>query len=276
GTEKLVFEGRVPVDQFDIMKAPYQEGSFPFPVKYGYAAVGELEGDTRCVFALFPHQTEFCLPREALISLPEEVPPERAVLAANMETALNVLWDSGAGAGDRIAVIGAGLVGMLAGYLAARLPGAEVTLVDLNADRSRIAHILGCEFASPVAAPKGCDVVIHASASSAGLNTALSCAGHDATVVEASWHGSASVSVALGGVFHSARLRLISSQVGALPPVKRPRWSHHRRLTKALELLKDDVLDTLISGETRFEDLPAQYAAILASPDTLCHRIVYS
>ncbi|MEM9844126.1 MAG: zinc-binding alcohol dehydrogenase, partial [Pseudomonadota bacterium] len=206
GTERLVFEGRVPEDQHDLMRAPHQEGAFPFPVKYGYAVVGDVEeGDMAktTVFALYPHQTRFCLPKEAVLRVPADVPPERAVLAANMETALNVLWDSAAGAGDRIAVVGAGVVGALAGYLAARLPGAEVTLVDPNRERASLASSFACDFAIPEDAPDTCDVVIHASATSEGLATALGCAGPEGTIVEASWYGAESVTAPLGGAFHS-------------------------------------------------------------------------
>ncbi|WP_043770572.1 zinc-dependent alcohol dehydrogenase [Roseivivax isoporae] len=278
GTERLVFEGRVPESDAARMRAPFQEGDFPFPVKYGYAAVARAtEGAHagRNVFALAPHQAHMRLPEDALIPLPEDVPPERAVLAANMETALNVLWDSGAGAGDRVAIVGAGTVGALVGYLAARLPGAEVTLVDTLPERGSLAAALGCGFAGPGDAPGDCDVVIHASASARGLASALAAAGPQATVVEASWHGAGTTEVPLGGAFHSLRLRLVSSQVGALPPLRAPRWTYRRRLTKALELLADPALDVLISGETGFADLPGRYAAILDDPQTLCHRIRY-
>ena len=278
GTERLVFEGRVPESEWPRMQAPYQEGSFPFPVKYGYAMVAEaVEGGDagRAFFALFPHQTEFRLPEVAVIAVPEAVPAARAVLAANMETALNILWDSGAGAGDRIAVIGSGVVGALVGYLCARLPGAEVVMVDQQPGRAELARALGCGFAGPEAAPQDCDVVINASASAAGLATALGCAGQGAVVVEASWHGAGETPVPLGGAFHSRRLRLISSQVGQLPQDHAPRWTYRRRLAKALALLADPVLDLLISGETAFDDLPAAYGPILTAPGTLCHRIRY-
>lgn len=277
GTERLVAEGRVPPSEFSRMRAPFQEGEFPFPVKYGYAMVAEgMDGPFagRAVFSLHPHQDRFRLPEAAVLPLPDGVPPSRAVLAANMETALNILWDSGAGAGDRIAVVGAGVVGALTGYLAARLPGAEVALIDPQ-PRGDLARMLGCVHALPHAADGDCDVVIHASASAAGLALALDLAGPEAAVVEASWHGAGETPVALGGAFHSRRLRLISSQVGALPPVRRPRWTFRRRLEKALSLLSDPVLDALISGETAFADLPAAYPGILAAPQTLCHRIRY-
>lgn len=276
GTERLVFEGRVPQSEHTRMRCPAQEGEFPFPVKYGYCAVGRVaEGALagRVVFALHPHQARWRLPESALTPLPDGLPPERAVLAANMETALNMLWDSGAGAGDRIAVIGAGVVGALVGWLAARLPGTEVTLVDVNPDREPLARHLGCRFALPDAAPQDCDLVVHLSASAPGLATAIDCAGMEATVVEGSWHGAGATPVPLGGAFHSRRLRLVGSQVGQLPPERVPRWSHARRLAKALELLADPALDALVSGETPLEALPAHYGAILSAPGTLCHRI---
>ncbi|TGN67706.1 zinc-binding alcohol dehydrogenase [Paracoccus liaowanqingii] len=278
GTERLVLSGRVPASEHDRMRAPYQEGDFPFPVKYGYAAVGlvtegALQG--RHVFALHPHQTEFRLPEAALTPLPQALAPERAVLAANMETALTILWDSGAGAGDRIAVIGGGLVGLLVASLAARLPGADVTVVDPQADRAPLAQALGCAHAAPEDAPGDQDVVIHTSATEAGLTLALSLAGPQAQITEASWHGAAQIALPLGGAFHSRRLQIVSSQVGTIPPDRAPRWTYRRRLAVALDLLADDRLDALISGESDFTDLPSAYPGILADPGTLCHRIRY-
>ena len=280
GTERLVLQGHVPRSEHARMRGPGMEGTFDFPVKYGYCSVGRvLEGAKRGkhVFALFPHQTQYRLPEESLIVLPDDLPAGRAVLAANMETALNIVWDSAASAGDRIAVIGAGVVGVLVAVLLARMPGTDVTVIDVNPTRLLQAAELGLKAVLPDAAPQGCDVVIHTSATEAGLATALASAGQNATVVEASWYGTLPVTLALGAGFHSQRLRLISSQVGHVPPDRAPRWSYARRMSKALTLLRDDPrLDSLISGETLFDDLPAQYAAILADPETLCHRIRYS
>lgn len=278
GTERLVFEGRVPQSEWSRMRAPNQEGEFSFPVKFGYCAVGKVsEGALagQLVFALYPHQDKFRLSESALYPLPNNLPVERAVLAANMETALNVLWDSGAAAGDRIAVIGAGVLGSLIGYLAAKLPGAEVTLIDLNPAREKLAKELGCSFALPTDAPNNCDVVIHTTASERGLSLALEIAGQEATVLEASWFGSDTVNLSLGATFHSKRLRIISSQVGSVPAARTPRWNNQRRMLKALELLCDPVLDALISGESNFADLPDHYGRVLSDPETLCHRIRY-
>lgn len=278
GTERLVIEGKVPGSEYDRMRAPCQEGAFPFPVKYGYCAVGQIaEGEHagQAVFALHPHQTQFRLEAANLTPLPPALPPERAVLSANMETALNVLWDSGAGAGDEIVIVGAGVVGALTGYLAAKLPGTEVTLVDINPDRAPLADALGCAFAVPDACPRDADVVVHVSASASGLATAIEAAGDEATVVEASWYGKTPTPAHLGGAFHSRRLKLVSSQVGNLPAAQRPRWSYARRMGKALDLLCDPALDALISGETAFTDLASHYATILNDPSTLCHRVRY-
>lgn len=278
GTEKLVFEGRVPKSEADRMRCLGQEGEFSFPVKFGYCSVGrvsegELSGAN--VFVLHPHQDKFRAPFEQLHVLPEGLSPEKAILAANMETALNITWDSQASAGDKIAVIGAGVIGLLVAHLLAKLPGSDVTVIDKNPNRSEIAKHLGLKFNNPQDVPKDCDVVIHTSASSEGLALAMEMAGDEARIVEASWHGEQEVSLPLGGAFHSRRLSLISSQVGSLPQSKKPRWDHRRRMSKALELLLDPELDVLINGETKFEDLANQYQRILNDPETLCHRIRY-
>jgi threonine dehydrogenase-like Zn-dependent dehydrogenase len=280
GTEALVLRGGVPRAERARMRAPLQEGTFPFPVKYGYAAVGRVAegpGDLlgREVFVLHPHQDRFAAPAAMAVPLPPGLPPGRAILAANMETALNIVWDAGALPCDRIAVVGAGVVGALAAWLCARLPGAEVTLVDVNPGRGPLAAALGCGFAPPGDAPVDCDLVIHASATGEGLATALGAAGLEATVVEASWYGDRPPTVGLGGAFHSRRLRLLSSQVGLVPTARRARWSNRRRLEAALGLLADPRLDALISGETAFDDVAPRYGAILERPDTLCHRIYY-
>jgi threonine dehydrogenase-like Zn-dependent dehydrogenase len=193
-----------------------------------------------------------------------------------METALNALWDAAPGPADRIAVVGAGVVGCLCAWLAARLPGADVTLIDIDKRRAAVAAVLGAAFALPDGAPEDCDLVIHASASPAGLATALRLAGQEATVLELSWYGAGDVAVPLGGAFHSRRLRLISSQVGQVSPSHRPRWSHGRRLAAALGLLVDPTLDVLLAPEVGFHDLPAQLPRILTGPDgVLCQLIWY-
>lgn len=281
GTERLVFEGRVPVSEWTRMRCPNQEGAFPFPVKYGYAAVGIVEAGPaaligRTVFALHPHQSRFVLPVDHLMPLPDTVPARRAVLAANMETALNAMWDSGTGPADRMVVIGAGLIGCLVAALAARMPGAEVTLVDINPRRADIARHLGCRFALPYDAPIDADVVFHASATAAGLASALRCAGFEARVIELSWYGESEIAVPLGGAFHSQRLQVISSQVGAVNGARRSRWPHGRRLAAALALLADDRLDALISDEVAFDALPVTLPHLLAAnTDCLAAAVRY-
>ncbi|MGS1097412.1 zinc-dependent alcohol dehydrogenase (plasmid) [Aquamicrobium terrae] len=280
GTESLVAAGCVPPSEHERMRCPMQEGDFPFPVKYGYAAVGIVrKGPSalagRTIFSLHPHQDRFAAPAAMVLPLPDHVPAPRAVLAANMETALNIAWDARVGPGDRVVVVGAGVVGLLAGWLCARMPGTTVTVVDINPDRALIADRLDCRFVLPADAPRDCDAVIHASATAQGLATALAAAGDEARVVEASWYGDREPAVPLGRAFHARRLSIVSSQVGRVPVDRRPRWSHRRRLEAALGLLVNDRLDCLINGETPFLDLPNCYAGILADPATLCHRIAY-
>jgi NADPH:quinone reductase-like Zn-dependent oxidoreductase len=281
GTEALVLAGRVPESEFERMRAPFMGGRFPFPVKYGYATVGQIEEGPerhlgRTVFALHPHQQHFNIPESAIVTLPQAVPPRRAVLAANMETALNAVWDAAVGPVDRVAIVGAGAVGALVAFLCSRLIGVEATLVDINEKRSELAQRLGVRFAKPETARDDCDVVFHASGSAAGLGTALSLAGDEATVLELSWYGDAPVTVPLGGAFHSRRLRLISSQVGRIAVSHRSRWTHNRRLAAAVALLADPCLDALLAPEVGFSDLPRRLSDILdARNGVVCQLISY-
>jgi len=282
GTESLVFQGAVPASEHRRMRAPFQGGEFPFPVKYGYASVGTVVDGVaglagRTVFALHPHQDAYVLAADAVVPVPAGVPARRAVLAPNMETALNALWDGAALPGSRIAVVGGGVVGALVAFLAARLPGAEVTLVDLRPERAALAQALGLRFEPPGRVPADCDLVFHASASEAGLATALAAAGDEAAVVELSWYGDRPVSAMLGGAFHSGRLRLVGSQVGRVAPAMRARWSLRRRLEKALELLDDERLDALLEPDIGFEDLPAALPRLLGpSAGALCPVVRYA
>jgi threonine dehydrogenase-like Zn-dependent dehydrogenase len=281
GTERLVWGGRVPVSEAEAMRAPHQAGEFTFPVKYGYCAVGEVvDGEAgwigQRVFALHPHQDLFVLPTSAVARVPADVPSSRAVLAANVETALNALWDGAAAPGMRIAVVGAGTVGSLIAWLAGRLPGCEVTLVDIAPRRACVAASLGVGWALPHEAPADCDLVFHASASAAGLNTAIGCAGDEARVVEASWYGNERVELGLGAAFHSRRLTLMSSQVGRVAPAMRSRWTHARRLAKALSLLADPLPDVLLAPPVAFEQLPQCFASLLDGRDCApCPIVAY-
>jgi 2-desacetyl-2-hydroxyethyl bacteriochlorophyllide A dehydrogenase len=269
GTERLIFEGKVPEMEWSRMKAPAQEGEFPFPVKYGYSAVGVVEEGPaqlkgKHVFVLYPHQDRFVVPAERAFIIPENVPPRRATLAANMETALNILWDGGAQPADTIVIVGGGIVGMLVAALASRLPGAKVTLVDIEPSREATARKLGVNFSLPDNAPGEADIVIHTTASAGGLSLALKLAGIEGTIVEASWFGTGTVNVPLGDAFHSRRLRLISSQVGNVCAERAKRWSTRRRLEAAVNLLTDERLDVLLGEEVPFAELPQQLSRLLS------------
>lgn len=273
GTERLVCEGRVPVSEHERMRAPFQDGSFPFPVKYGYCAVGRVDAGPeemigRTVFCLHPHQDRFVVPCDRLTLVPDAVPARRAVLGAHMETALNAHWDAGSGPADKIVIVGGGVVGLLVAWLAARLPGAEVTLVDIEPGRASLAARLGFGFALPAEAPVDADLVFHASATAPGLATAIAAAGMEARIVELSWYGEGAVPAPLGGAFHARRLQLVSSQVGTLAPSRRPRWDHARRSAAAMALLADERLDALITSEIAFADAARTMPSVLSSEGT--------
>jgi Zn-dependent alcohol dehydrogenase len=282
GTEALVLNGAVPASENHRMRAPFQDGDFPAPVKYGYINVGVVEKgpaslQNTAVFCLYPHQTRYVVPASAVYRIPDAVPPKRAVLAANLESAVNGLWDAAPRLGDRIAIVGAGVLGCLTAWLCSRIPGCEVELIDINPDRARIAAALNVLFATPDRATAPADLVIHASATAEGLSTALELAGFEAMVLELSWYGIRKPAVPLGEAFHSKRLTLRSSQVGTVATAQRSRWDTRRRMELALKLLSDAKLDALITGESRFDELPAVMPEIASSGgSTLCHRIVYS
>jgi len=276
GTERVVLNGEVPESEFERMRCYGQEGEFSFPVKYGYCMVGEvLEGDLRGkqVFTLYPHQDYFRISEDRLHLLPEDVPASRAILAANMETALNISWDAELKKGQKVAVIGAGVVGALCAYLA-KDQGAEVVLVDKNPNRASVAAELGIEFSDSEAVAGEFEKIIHTSASEEGLGLALNIAKEEGWIIEASWYGNKTVNLPLGAAFHSRRLRIISSQVGKIP-ASRANWSISSRMQRALELLKDSSLDCLVSGETGFEEVADSYSEIIGNSETLCHRIRY-
>ncbi len=281
GTEALVCAGRVPASQHRRMRCPHQEGEFSFPVKYGYANVGrvltgpaELEG--RLVFARYPHQTRFVLPAAEVHLLPEGLPPERAVLAAHMETALNGLWDATPRLGDRVLVIGAGVVGTLAAWLLDRMPGTEVTLVDIDPDRQRVVDALDITFSLPEEVRGEADLIIHATGAPEALARALGWAAFEARILELSWFGEALVPLPLGEDFYGRRLRLEASRLAHVAAPQRARWTPRRRLGKALELLADPLLDLLFTGESPFEDLPHLLPELARQPrGVFCHRIAY-
>ncbi|UPY35361.1 zinc-binding alcohol dehydrogenase [Sediminicoccus sp. KRV36] len=285
GTERLVHHGRVPASQHAAMRCPMQEGDFGFPVKYGYAAVGRVEQGApeflgRRVFALHPHQSRFVIPAHFCALIPDGVSDDRACLGANMETALNVMWDAAPRLGERALIIGAGVVGLLCAFLLARMPGVAVTVVDRDPAKAALARGFGADFALPDAAPRDQELIIHASASAAGLRLALACAAFEGRILEASWFGDAEPALPLGAEFHQKRLQLISTQVGSVSPAMRGRRSHGQRMALALSLLEDARLDALLGPVVAFEDLPASLPALLdpppGAPQPLCPVIRYA
>ncbi len=281
GTETLVFRGGVPASQYAAMRAPFQDGEFPGPVKYGYLNVGvvelgppELRG--RTVFCLFPHQTAYVVPAQAVVVVPDDVPPARAVLAGTVETAVNALWDATPLLGDRITVVGAGMVGCCVARLLSRFPGVRVTLVDVDPARGDVADALGVDFALPADAADGCDLVVHTSATSAGLQHSMDLLADEGTVIDLSWYGDAEVRLSLGGAFHSRRLGIRASQVGVVAAARRGRRTAAERLALALDLLRDPAFDALITGVSRFDELPDVMARLAGgSLPALCHTLTY-
>jgi threonine dehydrogenase-like Zn-dependent dehydrogenase len=281
GTEALVFRGGVPADQRARMRAPFQEGELPGPVKYGYLSVGVVEAGPpslvgRTVFCLYPHQSAYVVPVGSVTVVPDDVPPERAVLAGTVETAVNALWDAAPLVGDRVAVVGAGMVGLCTARLLAGIPGLEVTVVDVDPARASVARTLGASFALPADAPSGCDLAVHASATSAGLQLCLEVLAAEGTVLDLSWYGDSEVTLRLGGSFHSGRLAVRASQVGTVSPARRSRRTPADRLRLALALLRDPAFDALLTGSSPLDDLPDVMARLAdGTLPALCHTVTY-
>lgn len=281
GTEALVFRGGVPESQHAVMRAPFQEGEFPGPVKYGYLNVGVVDlgpADLlgRTVFCLYPHQTAFVVPAAAVTVVPDDVPADRAVLAGTVETAVNAVWDAAPLLGDRVAVVGAGMVGCCVARVLRGFPAVEVTLVDVDPGRAAVAEALGVRFATPADAPDGRDLVVHTSATAAGLQRSLELLSPEGTVLELSWYGDAEVRLSLGGAFHSGRLGIRASQVGAISPRRGGTRTHADRFALALDLLRDPAFDTLITGRSRFDELPEVMPRLADGRlPALCHLITY-
>ncbi len=285
GTETLVFSGGVPESEYAAMRGPFQAGDLPGPVSSGYLSVGVAEvGPDRLVgrrvFCLHPHQTRYVVPAAAVTPIPDGVPDHRAVLAGTLETAVNALWDAGPLVGDRVAVVGGGMVGLCAARLLAGIPGVDVTLVDANPLRHSESDALGVRFAAPAEAAAATggdlDLVIHASATGAGLQTSLDLLGVEGVVVDLSWYGRREVTVQLGGAFHSRRLTLRSSQVGRVGPARASRRSTTDRLALALRLLEDPAYDVLLTGTTPFDELPDLMPRLASGEQpAICHVITY-
>jgi threonine dehydrogenase-like Zn-dependent dehydrogenase len=281
GTETLVFRGGVPLAQYAAMRAPFQEGNFPGPVKYGYLNVGAVEQGPaalrgRTVFCLYPHQTAYVVPAGAVTVVPDDVPAQRAVLAGTVETAINALWDAAPLLGDRVAVVGAGMVGCCVARLLSRFPAMQVTLVDLDPGRADVAAALGVNFALPSDAADGFDLVVHASATSEGLQRSLDLLVPEGTVIDLSWYGDDEVRLSLGGAFHSRRLAIRASQVGTVSPARAGRRTTADRLALALDLLRDPAFDALLTGHSPFSELPDVMARLAeGSLPALCHTITY-
>ncbi|RMG66652.1 MAG: dehydrogenase [Bacteroidetes bacterium] len=259
GTERLVARGEVPAEIAGDMGVPFMGGAFPFPIKYGYSLVAEIEAPApqagQLVHLLHPHQDRLQVPAGAVFPVPAGVPARRAVLASNLETALNALWDSGLSLGDRALVVGYGLIGALVARLLQRLPAVEVVVQEPDAHRRALAEAQGLAVQAGPGAQRF-DYAFHTSASAGGLQAAIDQTAFEGTIVEMSWYGTRSVPVALGGSFHSQRKRLISSQVSQLPAGRRGRWDYRRRKAAVFALLQDSAFDALLTDEVPFAGLP--------------------
>ncbi|MDF2052388.1 dehydrogenase [Arthrobacter sp. Cr_A7] len=281
GTEMVVHHGAVPPRVAKEMRAPHQEGQFPGPVKFGYLSVGVVEEGPedwkgQRVFCLNPHQDRYIVPVGDLTRIPESVPARRAVLTGTVETAVNALWEAGPRLGDRVAVVGAGLVGGMVATLLRTFPLDRLQLVDLDPGRKQLADALEVDFAHPDDALADCDIVFHCSASQEGLERSLQLAGDEGDVIEMSWYANREVTLPLGEDFHARRLSIRASQVGVVARARRHRRTNADRLDLAVSLLADPVFDAFLTGSSPFDELPEVVQGLAdGTLEALCHVIEY-
>lgn len=281
GTELVVHNARVPQCVAEEMAAPHQAGSFPGPVKFGYLSVGVVEAGPaewmgKTVFCLYPHQDRYVVPVESLTVVPDGVPARRAVLTGTVETAVNGLWEAGPRLGDRVAVIGAGLVGGMVAKLLSGFPLGRLQLIDVDPDKRSFAETLGVDFSHPDDALPDCDIVIHCSASQAGLERSLQLVGDEGDIIEMSWYADRTVTLPLGQDFHARRLSIRASQVGVVARARRHRRTTADRLQLAAALLADPAFDVFLTGASSFAELPDVVQRLSAGNlDALCHVIEY-
>ncbi|MEN0004557.1 MAG: zinc-binding alcohol dehydrogenase [Bacteroidota bacterium] len=264
GTERLVASGAVPVDLHQNMRVPYMEGSFELPVKYGYSLVGQVvtQGyplSGKKVHLMHPHQSYCIVEAEALTLIPEKVPIRRAVLASNLETAVNAVWDSQVQIGDRVLVVGFGMIGALTALLLQQIAGVEVYIAERLPQRRALAQQLDFQL---LAEETDFDITFHTSSSSSGLQMAIDRLGYEGTSVELSWYGTKEVSMQLGASFHQQRKRLIASQVGQVPGSKQNRWDYRRRKQLVFQLLQQEKFDQLLTHEISLSEAPALFGKL--------------
>lgn len=281
GTERLVASGKVPEELHASMQVPYMEGSFSLPVKYGYSLVGEVvDGPEnlkrKIVHLLHPHQDYCVVLAEDVFVIPREIPSQRAILASNLETALNALWDSGVSAGDKVMVAGFGIIGSLVVRLLTLMPAVQVMVIDTDPNRKKLAETMGFSTAHAEELDADFDLAFHCSGHETGLQTCIDKAGPEGKVIEMSWYGNKPVTLNLGGTFHSQRKSIISSQVSSLPASKQARWNFYRRKQVVFELLKNPAFDQHIAATIAFQELPALFEKIRkGQTDALSYGVSY-
>lgn len=280
GTEMLVFRGQIPEGlELDL---PTLRGSFDFPIKYGYASAGrvvEAGADVRRlkpgdpVFVHHPHQSTYVVPEAMPVRLPDGLDPTLGVFLANVETAANVVIDAAPRLGERVAVFGQGVIGLLITQLLRRTGPGQIIVVEPVARRRELARQVGADVALDANADvvsaireltdgAGVDLVIEASGSVGALDRALETLAFGGTCVVCSWYGTKPVQLRLGGPFHHRRLRIVSSQVSTIDAALQPRWTQQRRLALARDLLADLELGALISHRIPVEQAAEAYALV--------------
>ena len=293
GTELLVYRGQVsdgwPVDS----TISSLSGAFGYPLRYGYTAVGQVvvagpgvdpNWIGRWVFSFQPHQSHYLASPSTLIPLPADINPENALFVPAMETAVNFMMDGQPMIGERVTVLGQGIIGLLTTALLSRFPLAELVTFDRYAFRRQRSLEVGAHKAlephsqgnvgdpnhilDDEALQGEADLVYELSGDPAALNQAITFCGFGARIIVGSWYGTRRAALDLGREFHRNRIRLISSQVSTIAPELSGRWSKERRLAVVWDMIRTVRPDKLITHRFPVEQAQQAYDLLDRQPES--------
>jgi len=293
GTELLVYRGETEPGLVADETIEAIDGDLEFPLSYGYAAVGRVveagaNADDalvgRRVFAFQPHRSAFVADPETLVPVPQGCSPERAVMLANTETAVNLVMDGRPRIGEQVAVFGQGVVGLLTVGVLSGFPLSALVAVEPRAARRERALEMGATDAVPpgavataldgAATPDGADLAYELSGNPEGLDDAIDAAGYAGRVVIGSWYGTKPVELGLGGEFHRSHVRLRVSQVSRIDHDHAGRWDTDRRLSVALEQLDALEPERLVTHRFAVGDAADAYRLLDEHPDNACQVLL--
>ncbi|MEM1137565.1 MAG: zinc-binding alcohol dehydrogenase [Bacteroidota bacterium] len=263
GTERTITTQLLTKEIAARMVVPYMRGTFQNEFTYGYSLVGRIiDGEKdligKVIHVMHPHQNYAVVKTQDIFFIPEQMNPKLATLVSNMETAVNAIWDANVEIGDKVLVIGYGTVGALTALIASKIPGIDISILEINQNRFNAAVEQGFKVSS-ILENKDFDIVFNTSGNAEMLQKAISVTKSEGRIIEMSWYGAKSITINFGADFHYGRKQLISSQVSQIPNRKLKNWTYHSRKKLVFKLLQELNPHYLINCEVHFSETPKFY-----------------